>query len=122
MAKKQKAKVKHVPMRTCIVTKDKKPKKKLIRIVREQDGSVSVDIKGKKKGRGANISPDVKFFDISIEKGFLKRALKLRKNLTKSETESLRKEFIATLEEKAFRQGNKPVTIRVKKKDLIKKK
>ena len=40
-------------MRTCVVTKEKYPKKELIRVVREKLGNVSVDVTGKQNGRGA---------------------------------------------------------------------
>lgn len=46
-------KEKKVPMRTCVVTKEVRPKKDLIRIVATQEGVVSVDLKGKANGRGA---------------------------------------------------------------------
>ncbi len=44
---------KKVPMRTCVVTKEVRPKKDLIRVVATQEGVVSVDLKGKANGRGA---------------------------------------------------------------------
>ncbi len=44
---------KKVPMRTCVVTKEVRPKKDLVRVVATQEGVVSVDLKGKANGRGA---------------------------------------------------------------------
>lgn len=41
------------PIRTCIVTKIQADKKDLVRIVRQKDGTVSVDLTGKLPGRGA---------------------------------------------------------------------
>ncbi len=49
-------KVKKVPMRTCVVTKEVKPKKELIRIVATKEGIVTVDTKGKANGRGAYLT------------------------------------------------------------------
>lgn len=46
-------KTRKIPLRTCVVTQEQKPKKELIRIVRNKEGIVSVDIKGKAPGRGA---------------------------------------------------------------------
>lgn len=46
-------KEKKVPMRTCVVTKEVRPKKDLIRVVATKEGVVSVDTKGKAPGRGA---------------------------------------------------------------------
>ena len=46
-------KQKKIPMRTCVITKEKYPKKELIRIVRTQDGTVEVDTNGRVNGHGA---------------------------------------------------------------------
>ncbi|MBB6443881.1 hypothetical protein HNR53_000469 [Bacillus benzoevorans] len=45
-------------MRKCVVTGEMKPKKELIRIVRSKEGEVSVDVTGKKSGRGAYLTLD----------------------------------------------------------------
>ena len=45
--------MKKIPMRSCIVTKEKLPKKELIRVVRTPEGNVIVDETGKANGRGA---------------------------------------------------------------------
>ncbi len=47
------AKVKKIPMRTCVVTKEVCPKKELIRIAATKEGVVSIDLNGKAPGRGA---------------------------------------------------------------------
>ena len=52
-------KVKKIPLRTCVVTHEKLPKKDLLRIVRTPDGIVEADLTGKKNGRGAYIKNDV---------------------------------------------------------------
>lgn len=49
---------KKVPMRKCVATQEMKPKKELVRIVRSKEGEVSVDLTGKKSGRGAYLSRD----------------------------------------------------------------
>ncbi|NLN50863.1 MAG: YlxR family protein [Acholeplasmataceae bacterium] len=49
-------KVRKTPMRTCVVTREVKPKKDLIRIVATKQGAVSVDLKGKAPGRGAYLT------------------------------------------------------------------
>ena len=46
-------KVKKIPLRTCVVTKEVLPKKSLIRIAATKDGLVSIDLNGKAPGRGA---------------------------------------------------------------------
>lgn len=46
---------KKTPERRCTGCGETLPKKELIRVVREPDGSISIDIVGKKSGRGAYI-------------------------------------------------------------------
>lgn len=50
-------KVRKVPLRQCIACREQKPKRELLRIVRNQDGELLVDYKGKVPGRGAYICP-----------------------------------------------------------------
>ena len=54
-------KQKKIPMRKCVITGEQKPKKELIRIVRETTGEVSIDLTGKKNGRGVylHLTPEV---------------------------------------------------------------
>ena len=49
------AKTKSVPMRMCIACREMKPKKELLRVVRNVAGEISVDLSGKAAGRGAYI-------------------------------------------------------------------
>lgn len=44
------------PERKCVITGEMKPKKELIRVVRNKEGEVFVDPTGKKNGRGAYVS------------------------------------------------------------------
>jgi len=48
----------HVPIRTCIVCRQKKAKSELIRLVIDDDNKLIADIKGRLKGRGAYICRD----------------------------------------------------------------
>ena len=50
---------KKIPMRSCVVTREKLPKNELLRIVRMPDGNVVVDITGKLNGKGAYIKKDI---------------------------------------------------------------
>ena len=52
--------VKKIPMRRCLGCNEHKPKAELLRVVRDPEGGVSLDFKGKKSGRGAYICRDVK--------------------------------------------------------------
>ena len=51
-------KQKKIPMRTCVVTRDKYPKKELIRVVRTPEGNVEVDTNGRMNGHGAYLKLD----------------------------------------------------------------
>ncbi|WP_316568524.1 RNase P modulator RnpM [Neobacillus sp. YIM B06451] len=51
-------KMKKVPMRKCVATGEMRPKKELVRIVRSKEGEVSIDLTGKKSGRGAYLTLD----------------------------------------------------------------
>jgi len=46
-------KVKKIPLRTCVVSKEVLPKKSLVRIAATKEGVVSIDLVGKAPGRGA---------------------------------------------------------------------
>ena len=50
---------KKIPMRTCVITKEKLEKRDLLRIVRTPEGEVIVDPTGKANGRGAYLKKDV---------------------------------------------------------------
>ncbi len=51
-------KVRKIPMRMCVVSREKLPKKELIRIVRTDNG-VIIDETGKANGRGAYVKKDI---------------------------------------------------------------
>ena len=53
-------KVKKIPMRRCVGCNEHKPKAELLRVVRDPEGGISLDFRGKKSGRGAYICRDVK--------------------------------------------------------------
>ncbi len=48
---------KKIPVRRCVGCNEGKPKKELVRIVRSAEGEISVDLTGKKSGRGAYLCP-----------------------------------------------------------------
>ena len=49
-----------IPMRQCLGCNEHKPKAQLIRVVRSPEGEISLDLTGKKSGRGAYICRDLK--------------------------------------------------------------
>lgn len=50
---------KRVPLRMCTGCGEMKPKKDLVRIVRSKEGEVSLDLTGRKSGRGAYVCRDL---------------------------------------------------------------
>ncbi len=66
---------KKIPMRKCLGCNEMKPKKDLIRAVKSPEGEISLDLTGKKSGRGAYICPDKNCFDKARKGKRLERAL-----------------------------------------------
>ena len=69
--------MKKIPMRTCVITGEKLPKKELIRIVRTPDGSVIVDGTGKANGRGAYIKLSIETIDKAEKSKILNKKLEV---------------------------------------------
>lgn len=65
------AQMKKVPLRKCAATGDMLPKKEMIRIVRSKEGEVSIDLSGKKSGRGTYVSKS----ETAIEQARKNRAI-----------------------------------------------
>ncbi len=70
-------KQKKIPMRSCIVTKEKLPKKELIRIVRTPEGNVIIDESGKANGRGAYLKKDLEVITKARKSKILNRVLEI---------------------------------------------
>ena len=63
------------PMRMCLGCREMKPKRELMRVVKDREGKICIDFTGKKPGRGAYICREVSCFQKakkgkSIEKAF----------------------------------------------------
>lgn len=117
---------KHVPIRTCIATGEKRSKKELLRLVRLADPQdnepfIQVDLLGKLRGRGANIIPEMSALEKAFKNGAIERALKLERKLTPDEIQTLTASFEKAIAEKEFRQGRKPVRLKVSKEEFEKK-
>ena len=67
---------KHVPQRTCIGCREKRPKREMVRIVRTPDRGVEIDETGKKSGRGAYLCRRQECWEIALNKDRLGHALK----------------------------------------------
>ena len=69
--------IKKVPCRTCVVSKEKLPKKELVRIVRTPEGEVKIDETGKMNGRGAYLKKDLEVFNKAKKSKILDRHLEV---------------------------------------------
>ena len=70
-------KVKKVPQRKCIVCQDRDNKKELMRIVKNKEGEIFIDLTGKANGRGAYICKDSECLKKAIKSKALNRAFKM---------------------------------------------
>ena len=66
--------LKKIPMRTCVVTREKWPKKELIRVVLF-NGEVSVDETGKMTGKGCYLKKDMEVINTARKNKVLDRVL-----------------------------------------------
>ncbi len=66
-----------IPMRSCVITREKLPKGELLRIVKTPEGNVVVDISGKMNGRGAYIKKDITVLDKARKSKILDKILEV---------------------------------------------
>ena len=71
-------KVKKIPLRTCVITKESLPKQELLRIVRTPEGNVVVDETGKVNGRGAYIKKDIEVLQKAQKSKVLEKRLECK--------------------------------------------
>lgn len=69
---------KRIPQRTCIVCRQKKDKKDLIRLVRTNSGTVEMDLSGKKPGRGAYLCARKNCWEEGFKRNHLEHALRTK--------------------------------------------
>jgi uncharacterized protein len=72
-----------IPMRICIGCQEKMPKKELVRVVRSPEGTVELDLTGKRSGRGAYICPREDCFKKAV------KGKRLEKNLQQPVSDEL---------------------------------
>ncbi len=78
--------LKNIPKRTCIGCNEIKPKKELIRIVKNKEGNIFVDKTGKSNGRGAYLCDNMEC---------LKKAMK---------TKRLERTFETTISDEIYKE------------------
>ena len=66
-----------IPLRKCVITNEQLPKRELIRIVKNKEGLVSVDLTGKLNGRGVYLKKDLKVIKKAIKTKKLDRHLEI---------------------------------------------
>lgn len=64
-----------IPMRKCVVTQERFPKKDLIRVVRTPEQTIEIDLTGKKNGHGAYIAKSLETLALAKKNKALQRAL-----------------------------------------------
>ncbi len=79
--------VKHIPQRTCLACRQVKAKRELMRLVRVADGSIEVDVNGRKAGRGAYLCPTQECWEVGLKSNRLDYCLRTR--LTQENREHL---------------------------------
>lgn len=69
--------MKKIPMRTCVVTREKFPKIELVRVVRTPEGEIIIDETSKANGRGAYLKKDKEVFEKAKKSKALSRHLEV---------------------------------------------
>lgn len=67
---------KYEPLRTCVACRKKQEKKNMLRLVKDETGSVVADEKGTLDGRGVYVCKDGACYDLLVKKKGLERAFK----------------------------------------------
>ncbi len=84
-------KTKKIPTRMCTGCGEMKPKSELVRIVRSPEGEISLDLTGRKNGRGSYICKSTDCFDKALKKKAFERAFGVK--LSDELADSIREEI-----------------------------
>ncbi len=71
-------KQKKLPMRMCLGCGEMKPKKELIRVVKNKEGQIALDLTGRMSGRGAYICKDKECFRKARKAGRFEKSFECR--------------------------------------------
>ena len=66
-----------IPLRMCVVTKERLEKKDLIRIVRTPEKEIIIDLTGKANGKGAYVKKDQEVIKKAMQNKIIDRALEV---------------------------------------------
>lgn len=72
--------MKKIPQRTCIGCNSKKDKKDLIRVVKNKEGEISIDLTGKKDGRGIYLCKSEECLNKAIKNKRISRTFEMEIN------------------------------------------
>lgn len=112
---KQPQRTRHVPQRTCIVCRQVRPKRELIRVVRTPTGHIELDPTGKKSGRGAYLCARRSCWEPALHQGRLEREFEMAipaedRPALESYLDSLPPEVTPAPVKRQARQRQKPST------------
>lgn len=96
-----------VPLRKCVACQQMKTKKELIRVVKPPEGEISIDLTGRKSGRGAYLCGTVDCFKLAKKSRALDRALK--QSVSDELYDQLEQEFIRVEDDFAAGKGDRDV-------------
>lgn len=85
-------KTKKIPQRMCIGCQEMKSKKELIRVVKNQEGEVKIDLTGKANGRGSYICKNIDCLEKAIKFKRFERTLETK--LSEEIYEKLKEELL----------------------------
>lgn len=91
-------KQKKIPLRMCVVTRERFEKKELLRVVRTPLGDVVLDLSGKQNGKGAYVKKDVEVINKAKKNKILDKALEV------SVPDSIYKEMLELIEKEAYQK------------------
>lgn len=112
---KQPQRTRHVPQRTCIVCRQVRPKRELIRVVRTPDGHIELDPTGKKSGRGAYLCARRSCWEPALHQGRLEREFEMAipaedRPALEAYLDSLPAEATPAPQKRPARQREKPIS------------
>ena len=87
---------KKIPLRQCIGCGEMKNKKEMMRVIKDAQGEISLDVTGKKNGRGAYVCFNEECLQKAIRNKGLERSFKM--SIDRSIYECLQKEFDERIE------------------------
>ena len=90
---------KKIPMRQCVGCGLMKNKKEMIRVIRNDEGKLELDMTGRKNGRGAYICNDIECIRKARKNKGLERSFKMP--VPPEVYEQIEKEFIESEQQKA---------------------